>query len=150
MNGQEAQTFKLPWDEVCKIISTKIEQVTGIQVQCRARVAECEFWAVELTGRHLSLPQFCQLIQSLQPTPDDWEDALPDEVMPDIREIGLYTGEKILRQNLHIAWEHRVIAKDALWLVGVSELGVDGESRPTNLEQALSVIADHLQQQEDV
>lgn len=156
MRMQEERAIKLPWDEVSRIISTEIEQVVGIKIQCKSRVAENEFWSIEFTDQHLSLPQYCQFLQAMNPTAEDWVDALPDEVRPEIKDIGPYTGEIIIAKHLQIAWEHRVIARDALWLVGVTEIDSvlprpdkKGCALPDDLAQAVKVIADHLHQQED-
>lgn len=152
----EKQTIMLPWDEVGSIISSEIERVVGIKIQCKSRVAEHEFWSIEFTNQHLSLPQYCQFLQAMNPSAEDWFDALPDEVRPDIKDMGPYTGEKVIGKHLQIAWEHRVIAEDALWLVGVTELDTappiperkDCEL-PNDLATAITVIAEHLHRQED-
>lgn len=153
---REKRAIKLPWDEVCGIISSEIARVVGVQIQCKANVAESEFWSVEFTDRHLSLPQFCQLMQSMQPALKDWEYAMMGEIGADIKDMGPFTGEKIIGQNLHLTWEHRLITTDALWLVGVTEANnvqpaPDENERkfPDDLARAITVIADHLHQQED-
>lgn len=156
MNTHEKRAIKLPWDEVCEIISSEIARVVDVQIQCKASVAESEFWAIEFTDRHLSLPQLCQLIQSVQPTLKDWEYAMMGEIGPDIKDMGPFTGEKIIGRHLHITWEHRLITTNALWLVDVTEVdnvqpAPDENERklPDDLAQAIAVIADHLHQQED-
>lgn len=156
MNMHERRAIKLPWDEVCEIISSEIARVVGVQIQCKASVAENEFWAIEFTDLHLSLPQFCQLMQSMQPNLKDWEYAMMGEIGPDIKDMGPFTGEKIIGRHLHIAWEYRLITTDALWLVGVTEANnvqpaPDENERklPDDLARAIAVIADHLHQQED-
>lgn len=151
----EKRAIKLPWDEVCTIISSDIERIVGVQIQCKSSVVENLFWAVEFTDRHLSLPQFCQLIHSMQPTVNDWEDALPDEIGLDIKDMGPYVGEKIIAQHLKLSWEHSLITDDGLWLLGVTEKDLPQPApnervcgMSDDLAQALSVIADHLHQQE--
>lgn len=155
MNMHERRAIKLPWDEVCEIISSEIARVVGVQIQCKASVAENLFWAVEFTDRHLSLPEYCCLMQSLQPALEDWEDALPDEIGPDIKDMGPYVGEKIIAQRLNLSWEHSLITDDGLWLIGVTETG-SPQSAPDggpcgmigDVVQVLMAIADHLHQQE--
>lgn len=157
MRMHEERAIKLPWDEVSIIISSEIERVLGVQIQCKARVAEHEFWSIDFTDQHLSLPQYCQFLQAMNPSAEDWVDALPDEVRPEIKDMGPYTGEKIIGHHLQIVWEHRVIARDALWLVGVTEDDAvqptpDGNmcKLPDDLAQAITVIADHVYGKEPV
>lgn len=150
---REKRSIKLPWEDVCTIISSEIERVVGIQIQCKANVADNEFWAVEFNDRHLSLPQFCQLMQSMQPTSKDWEYAMMGEIGADIKDMGPFTGEKIIGRHLHITWEHRLITTDALWLVGITENEcvnpvLEEHGLPENLAQAITLIADNLYRKE--
>ena len=75
----ERRAVRLGWDEMCSIVSDEIEDILGLQVQCRINVVESSFWDVLFVGCRLPLPKLCQLLQVTQATPEDWEDALPDE-----------------------------------------------------------------------
>lgn len=154
MSMQEMRSIRLSWDEVSRILSAEIERILGVKIECKINVADEEFWDVEFVNQHLPLPEYCHFIHSLAPILDDWADALPDEVRPDIGSMGPYTGEKIIGHHLHITWEHRLIAEDGLWLIGIAEsekksaMGKNDGMLSDNLTQALSVITDHLHQQE--
>lgn len=74
-----------------------------------------------LIGQRLPLPKLCQLLQVTQATPEDWEDALPDEGGVDVNSIGIVLAEKLIEQHLNLTWEHHLITEDSLWLVGVDK-----------------------------
>ena len=66
----------------------------------------------------------------MEATPDDWEEALPDEGGGDIDALGMTQAEKLIGRNLKIVWQYRLITADSLWLVGVT----DGEIREVEYE----------------
>lgn len=117
----ERRAVRLGWDEVCSIVSDEIEDILGLHVQCRINVIESSFWDVLFVGCRLPLPKLCQLLQATQATPEDWEDALPDEGGMDVNGIGIVLGEKLIGLHLNLTWEHHLITKDSLWLIGVAE-----------------------------
>ena len=117
----ERISVELRWPEVCDIVSAEIEEILGLHVQCKANIVENSFWDVTFIGCRLPLPKFCQLLQATQATPDDWEDALPDEGGIDVGGIGIVLAEKLLSRHLALTWEHHLITEDSLWLVGVTK-----------------------------
>ncbi len=117
----EKPAVELSWDEVRSIVSEKIKKILGLQIQCKVNVVEDSFWDVTFTGYHLPLPKLCQLLQATQATPEDWEDALPDEGGVDANGIGMVLAEKLISRHLKLTWIHHLIAKDSLWLVGTAE-----------------------------
>lgn len=122
---REKCAIELPWTEVCQIISSVIERLVDVRIECKASVAEGEFWSVEFTDQHLTLPQLCLLVQSMKPTLEDWQYAMMGEIGSDIKDMGPFTCEKIIGKYLHMTWEHRLITADALWLVGVAEIDTE-------------------------
>ncbi len=153
MDLTKRSALELSWQEVCRIISEEIEKNLGISIQCKANVMEDEFWDIEFVGYRLPLPKLCQLLQAMDATLEDWENALPDEGGIDINDIGIPLTEKLIAQNLGLTWEHQVIAKDGLWLVGVKDteapkLEQDASTLPTELVQAFSKIAEYFHSQE--
>ena len=133
----EQRAIKLNWDKVNCIISAEIENILGLHVQCKANVVEHYFWSMEFVGYRLPLPKLCQLVQVTQPTPEDWEDAMPDDGGVDVNGIGMVLCEKLLARHLKLTWEHSLITEGSLWLVGVAEAQchptVDNE-RPEHIE----------------
>lgn len=117
----EKHAVRLGWDEVCGIVSDEIEDILGLQFQCRINVVEGSFWDATFIGQRLPLPKLCQLLQATQATPEDWEDALPDEGGVDVNSIGIVLAEKLISRHLNLTWEHHLITEDSLWLVGVDE-----------------------------
>lgn len=117
----EQRAIELRWNKVCSIVSEVIEEILGIRVQCKINVVEGSLWDVTFIGYRLPLPKLCQLLQATQATPEDWEDALPDEGGIDVGGIGTVLAEKLIGQHLHLTWEHHLITEDSLWLVGLSE-----------------------------
>ena len=117
----ERRAVRLSWDEVCGIMSDEINEILGLQIQCRVNVVEGSFWDATFIGQRLPLPKLCQLLQATQATPEDWEDALPDEGGVDVNSIGIVLAEKLIGRHLNLAWEHHLITEDSLWLVGVDE-----------------------------
>lgn len=115
----EKSAVELQWDEVCSIISDEIKKILGFYIQCKVNVVEGSFWDVTFIDYRLPLPKLCQLIQTTQPTLEDWEDALPDEGGIDVNGIGMLLAEKLIGRHLKITWEHHLIAVNSLWLVGV-------------------------------
>ena len=115
----EKIAVELRWSEVCDIVSTEIEEILGFHVQCKTNVMENSFWDVTFPTYRLPLPKLCQLLQAAQATPEDWEDALPDEGGVDVGGIGIVLAEKLLSRHLALTWEHHLITEDSLWLVGV-------------------------------
>ena len=113
---------ELSWKEVCGIISEEIAEILGLPVQCTANVVEHYFWSVTFIGCRLPLPKLCQLVQATQPTPEDWEEALPDDGGVDVNGIGMALCEKLLTRHFKFTWERHLIAEDSLWLVGVAEV----------------------------
>ena len=116
----ELRAMKLSWNKVCNIISEEIENIVGLHIQCMTNVVEHYFWSVEFVGYRLPLPKLCQLIQVTQPTPEDWEDAMPDDGGVDVNGIGMVLCEKLLVRHLKLTWEHSLITEGSLWLVGVA------------------------------
>ena len=118
----EKRAVELSWDRVCSIVSEEIREVLGLQIQCKVNVVEGSFWDVTFTGYRLPLPKLCQLLQATQATPEDWEDALPDEGGVDVGGIGIVLAEKLISRHLKLTWEHHLITADSLWLVGVADI----------------------------
>ena len=118
----EKRTVELRWPEVGGIVAEEIKEVLGLQIQCKVNVVEGSFWDVTFTGYRLPLPKLCQLLQATQATPEDWEDALPDEGGVDVGGIGIVLAEKLISRHLKFTWEHHRISADSLWLVGVADI----------------------------
>ena len=118
----EKRAVELSWDKVRSIVAEEIKEILGLQVQCKVNVVEGSFWDVTFIGYRLPLPKLCQLLQETQATPEDWEDALPDEGGTDVSGIGIVLAEKLIARHLHLTWEHHLITADSLWLVGVADI----------------------------
>ena len=118
----EKRAVELRWPEVGGIVAEEIKEVLGLQIQCKVNVVEGSFWDVTFTGYRLPLPKLCQLLQATQATPEDWEDALPDEGGTDVGGIGIVLAEKLISRYLKLTWEHHLITADSLWLVGVADI----------------------------
>lgn len=117
----EKRALELEWHEVCDIISDEIKEILGRRVPCGISMTGVEFWAVTFEDCGLSLPKFCQLLQAIQATPEDWEEALSGEAESDTDALGMIQAEKLIARNLKIAWQHRLITEESLWLVGVTD-----------------------------
>lgn len=117
----EKRAVELGWHEVGSMVSEEIKGILGLPVQCKVNVVDGSFWDVTFIGYRLPLPKLCQLLQATQATPEDWEDALPDEGGPDVGGIGIMLAEKLISRHLKLTWEHHLITEDSLWLVGVTE-----------------------------
>lgn len=117
----EKRAVELNWDKVRSIVSEEIREILGVPIQCRVNVVDGSFWDVSFISYRLPLPKLCQLLQVTQATPEDWEDALPDEGGVDVNSIGIVLAEKLISRHLKLTWEHHLITKDSLWLVGVIE-----------------------------
>ena len=118
----EKRAVELSWDKVRSIVSEEIREILGLQIQCRVNVVEGSFWDVTFINCRLPLPKLCQLLQVTQATPEDWEDALPDEGGIDVNSIGIVLAEKLISRHLKLTWEHHLITMDSLWLVGVTDI----------------------------
>ena len=118
----EKRTVELRWPEVGGIVAEEIKEVLGLQIQCKVNVVEGSFWDVTFPGYRPPLPKLCQLLQATQATPEDWEDALPDEGGVDVGGIGIVLAEKLISRHLHLTWEHHLITADSLWLVGMADI----------------------------
>lgn len=119
----EKLAVELRWSEVCDIVSEEVREILGLHVRCKANVIENSFWDVMFIGCRLPLPKLCQLLQATQATPEDWEDALPDEGGIDVDGLGIMLAEKLISRHLAFTWEHHLITADSLWLVGVTKDG---------------------------
>ena len=119
----EKLAVELRWSEVCDIVAEEIRDILGLHVQCKANVIENSFWDVTFIGGRLSLPKLCQLLQATRATPEDWEDALPDEGGVNVGGLGIVLAEKLISRHLALTWEHHLITADSLWLVGVTKDG---------------------------
>ena len=117
----EKLAVELRWTEVCDIVSEEIKEIVGLHVQCKVNIVENSFWDVTFIGCCLPLPKLCQLLQATQATPEDWEDALPDEGGVDVGGLGIMLAEKLISRHLAFTWEHHLITEDSLWLVGVTK-----------------------------
>lgn len=118
---KDKRAVEMSWDEVRGIVLDEINDILGLHIQCRINVAEGSFWDVTFTDHRLPLPKLCQLLQETQATPEDWEDALPDEGEIDVNGIGIVLAEKLISRHLKLTWEHHLITEDSLWLVGVTK-----------------------------
>ena len=117
----EQRAMKLTWNKVCNIISEEIEDILGLHIQCKINRVEDSFWSVTFIGYRLPLSKLCQIIHITQPTPEDWEDAMPDDGGVDVNGIGMALCEKLVARQLQLTWEHHLITEDNLWLVGVAK-----------------------------
>lgn len=117
----EKRAVELNWDKVRSIVAEEIKEILGLQIQCKVNVVDGSFWDVTFIGYRLPLPKLCQLLQATQATPEDWEDALPDEGGVDVNGIGIMLTEKLISRHLKLTWGHHLITADSLWLVGVTE-----------------------------
>lgn len=129
MDIPERRAVKLNWSEVCHIVSEEIRKILGFCIQCKINVVENSLWDVTFIDYRLPLPKLCQLLQVTQPTPEDWEDTLPDEGGVDVNGIGTVLAEKLLSRHLGLIWVHHLITEDSLWLVGVTERTSTGDNR---------------------
>lgn len=118
---KDKRAVEMSWDEVRGIVSDEINDILGLHIQCRINVAEGSFWDVTFTDYRLPLPKLCQLLQEIQATPEDWEDALPDEGEKDVNGIGIVLAEKLIGRHLKLTWKHHLITPDDLWLIDVAE-----------------------------
>ncbi len=118
----ERRAVELKWSEVCDIVLKEIKKILGLSVRCKVNVVENSLWDVTFIGYRLPLPKLCQLLQATQATPEDWEDALPDEGETDVSGIGTVLAEKLVGRYLSLTWEHHLITADSLWLVGITEV----------------------------
>ena len=118
----EKSAIELSWDKVCNIISDEIEKILGLHIECKANIVEHYFWSVTFVGYRLPLPKLCQIVQTTQPTLEDWEENLPDDGGVDVNGIGMMLSEKLITRYLRLTWEHHLITEDSLWLVGVAEV----------------------------
>ena len=118
---KDKRAVEMSWDEVRGIVSDEINDILGLHIQCRINVAEGSFWDVTFTDYRLPLPKLCQLLQETQATPEDWEDALPDEGEKDVNGIGIVLTEKLIGRHLKLTWKHHLITPDDLWLIDVAE-----------------------------
>lgn len=118
----EKRAVELSWDKVRSIVSEEIREILGVPVQCRVNVVDGSFWDVTFINCRLPLPKLCQLLQVTQATPENWEDALPDEGGVDVGGIGIMLAEKLISRHLKLTWEHHLITEDSLWLVGVTDI----------------------------
>lgn len=117
----EKRAVELRWHDVGSMVSEEIKGILGLPVQCKFNVVDSSFWDVTFIGYRLPLSKLCQLLQSTQATPEDWEDALPDEGGVDVGGIGILLAEKLISRHLKLTWEHHLITADSLWLVGVTD-----------------------------
>ena len=133
----ERCAVELGWDKVISIVSAEIENIMGLHVQCKPNVVEHYFWSMEFVGYRLPLPKLCQLVQVTQPTPEDWEDALPDDGGVDVNSVGMALCEKLVSRHLQLTWKNHLITEDSLWLVGVTPTQCNPEpegERPERIE----------------
>lgn len=156
MVGHEVRANKLSWHEVNTIFSEMVCEILGIQVSCKAVPKEEGLWWIAFQDYRMPLPELCRLVQTLHPTVEDWEDALPDEGESDVGSIGTFIAEKLLGHHLGLMWEHSLATEDGLLLVDVKdsnsplpETNTSAYKLPDDLAQAIAVIADHLHQQEE-
>lgn len=115
----EKRAIELRWHKVSDIISEEIKQILGLCIRCQVNVTEDEFWDAAFINNRLPLPKLCQLLQAVHATPEDWENALPCDGGTDVGDMGMFLAEKLIARHLKIRWEHRLIAANSLWLVGV-------------------------------
>ena len=110
----------LSWSKVCGIISEEIEDILGFQVRCKAIISDNSHWCVKFIDYRLPLPKLRQLLQAAQSTPEEWEDAMPDEGAID-SELGMELSERLIARHLKLTWKHHLITEDSLLLVGVTK-----------------------------
>ena len=117
----ERCAVQLMWFEVSNIISEEIKEILGLCIQCKINVVENSLWDVTFIDYRLPLPKLCQLLQATRPTPEGWEDTLPDEGGVDVNGIGIVLAQKLISRHLNLTCEHHLITEDSLWLVGVTK-----------------------------
>ena len=117
----EQCAVKLSWDKVGSIVSEEIKKILRLHIQCQINRIKDSFWSITFINYRLPLPKLCQIVQTTQPTLEDWEDALPDDGGVDVNGIGMMLTEKLVARHLKRTWEHHLITEDSLWLVGIAK-----------------------------
>jgi len=145
----ERRSIELSWQEVCDIAAAETEAILGLHIPYKADVTGTEFWALVFQDFRLLLPKLCQLLQAMQATAEDWEDALPDEGETDVDALSMALAEKLIGRHLKLSWKYHLITADSLWLVGVEQEHGTGCALANDLVQAVADIADYLHRQED-
>ena len=110
----ERRAMKLSRKKVCNIISEEIENILGLHIQCNVTLVEDSYWSVAFINYRLSLPKLCLLVQTTQPTLEDWEETFPDDGGIDVNDIGMALAERLLVRHLGLTWEHHLITEDGL------------------------------------
>jgi len=123
--------FKISWPDVCTIVAQEIEEILGIYMQCKPYKEANYYWNIEFVDKRLTLSNLHQLLQTVQATPEDLEDSLPNKDVVDVPDIGMVLSKKLLSRYLNCTWERTLITTDSLWLVGVK--------KNTNLEDGGSL-----------
>lgn len=98
----EKRSIKLDWQDVCTIISAEIKNLINVETICKAIPVEGEYWDVSFGGCRLPLLKLCLLLQSVQASPEDWEDALPGEGGTSVISLGMALSEKLLSRHLNL------------------------------------------------
>ena len=122
--------IKVSWDKVSSILSEEIKKILGHNIQCQITRVEDSFWSVTFIDYRLPLPKLCQIVQTTQPTLEDWEDTLPDDGGIDVNGIGMVLSEKLVARHLKLTWKYHLITEDSLWLVGIAEKTIPGDPFP--------------------
>lgn len=118
----EKKALKLQWQIIGSMVSEESRDIFGICSQCKALVVEEEYWDAGFIDYRLPLPKLCQLLEYLQIPPEVWAEVLPTEGETDTAYLGMTLSEKLLERHLRITWEHHLIMKEGLWLVGVQDI----------------------------
>lgn len=135
----EKRALKLPWTQVCEIVSAEFEAILGISIECKASVIEDEFWDIGFQDYRLPIAKLCQLLSAVNASPEDWAKTIPEEGEY-VGYTGMVLAETLLSKRMSLTWEHHLITEDSLWPVGVTE----AEPQSNDLARAITVMAKYI------
>lgn len=117
----EVKTIMLPWPQVSDILSECATKHLGHEIICKAIEEGDDYWCCQLQEYKMPLPELCTLMHFSGLPAKDWDDTLPDEGGSTVDGFGMLFCDYLISHHLGLGWKYRVIGKEGLWLVDVSD-----------------------------
>lgn len=148
MNLTEVKTIMLPWPQVSDILSECATKHLGHEIICKALEEGDDYWCCQLQEYKMPLPELCTLMYFSGLPAQEWDDTLPDEGGSTVDGFGMLFCDYLISHQLGLGWKYRVIGKEGLWLVDVSDK-VERQSKPALID-GIEVLFEELKSKDEL
>ncbi len=128
---QELKAIRVTWDEASVLIQSAAHSILGIQISCKAKSDDYNYWSTLFTDRRMMMSEVFQIFEQLNASTEQRQDSLPEqeEWTESVDCIGMSASSLLLSHALRMTWKEEYIGEDALWLLDVTPKANDDKKK---------------------